>query len=103
VIDFWGIGYTVAGRMCPLPDTILGSWFRNQATLLVRLPLIADWLIGRSVAVKDDLDLPAYDLPDPTVMVDLRPIFGSISGPIFELARVRKRATMGTGALLRSR
>jgi 2-polyprenyl-6-methoxyphenol hydroxylase-like FAD-dependent oxidoreductase len=45
-----------------LPETALGLWLRNQVTRLMRLPGIADWLIGRSVIVRDDFDLPNYSM-----------------------------------------
>ena len=43
-----------------LPETAVGLWLRNQVTRLMRLPGIADWLIGRSVIVSDDFKLPDY-------------------------------------------
>ncbi|MEO8052640.1 MAG: FAD-binding domain [Acidobacteriota bacterium] len=43
-----------------VPKTQLGIWLRNQTTRMMRLPGIADWLIGRSVSVIDDFDLPDY-------------------------------------------
>ena len=45
-----------------LPKTPLGLWLRNQVTRLMRLPGIADWLIGRSVILSDDFDLPNYNM-----------------------------------------
>jgi 2-polyprenyl-6-methoxyphenol hydroxylase-like FAD-dependent oxidoreductase len=73
VIDFWGVGYTIAERMGVLlevleagssflPETAVRLWLRNQVTRLMRLPGIADWLIGRSVIVSDDFDLPNYSM-----------------------------------------
>jgi hypothetical protein len=73
VIDFWGVGYTIAERMGVLlevleagysflPETAVRLWLRNQVTRLMRLPRIADWLIGRSVIVSDDFDLPNYSM-----------------------------------------
>ena len=41
-----------------VPRTPLGIWARNQATRLMGLPWIADWMIGRSVSVRDDFELP---------------------------------------------
>jgi 2-polyprenyl-6-methoxyphenol hydroxylase-like FAD-dependent oxidoreductase len=43
-----------------VPKTTLGIWLRNQATKLMRVPRLADFLIGRSVNVTDDFDLPDY-------------------------------------------
>ncbi len=43
-----------------VPKTQLGIWLRNQATRMMRLPGVADWVIGRSVSVIDDFDLPDY-------------------------------------------
>ncbi len=43
-----------------VPRTSLGIWARNQATRLMGLPWIADWMIGRSVSVRDDFELPEY-------------------------------------------
>ncbi len=43
------------------PQTAVGVWFRNQATKLMRVPMIADTLIGRNINLKDDFDLPDYD------------------------------------------
>jgi 2-polyprenyl-6-methoxyphenol hydroxylase-like FAD-dependent oxidoreductase len=45
-----------------LPETAVWLWLRNQMTRLMRLPGIADWLIGRSVLVGDDFDLPNYSM-----------------------------------------
>jgi 2-polyprenyl-6-methoxyphenol hydroxylase-like FAD-dependent oxidoreductase len=45
-----------------VPKTQLGVWFRNQVTLVMRLPWIADFLIRRSVNVVDDFDLPTYEM-----------------------------------------
>lgn len=42
------------------PHTAFGIWFRNQATKAMRLPLVADWLIGDSV--RDDFKLPDYEM-----------------------------------------
>ena len=44
-----------------VPKTALGVWYRNMATRAMKLPKIADLLIGSSV--RDDFDLPRYDLP----------------------------------------
>ena len=41
-----------------VPRTPLGIWARNQATRLMGPPWIADWMIGRSVSVRDDFELP---------------------------------------------
>jgi len=45
-----------------LPETAVRLWLRNQVTRLMRLPVIADWLIGRSVLVSDDFDPPNYSI-----------------------------------------
>ena len=45
-----------------VPKTPLGIWIRNQATRIMHVPRVADWLIGRSVSVSDDFDLPDYDM-----------------------------------------
>ena len=45
-----------------LPETAVRLWLRNQVTRLMRLPVIADWLIGRIVLVSDDFDLPNYSI-----------------------------------------
>ena len=45
-----------------VPKTPMGIWIRNQATRLMRLPRVADWLIGRSVSMSDDFDLPNYGI-----------------------------------------
>jgi 2-polyprenyl-6-methoxyphenol hydroxylase-like FAD-dependent oxidoreductase len=45
-----------------VPKTSIGIWLRNQATKLMRLPLVADFVIGRSVNVSDDFDLPDYSM-----------------------------------------
>ena len=42
------------------PGTAFGVWFRNQATKMMRLPFVADMLVGKSI--RDDFDLPAYDM-----------------------------------------
>ena len=42
------------------PKTAFGVWFRNQATRAMRLPVIADWLVGKSV--RDNFDLPDYGM-----------------------------------------
>ncbi len=73
MIDFWGVGYTIGERMSVLlevleagysflPETAVRLWLRNQLIRLMRLPGIADWLIGRSVIVSDDFDLPNYSM-----------------------------------------
>jgi 2-polyprenyl-6-methoxyphenol hydroxylase-like FAD-dependent oxidoreductase len=41
-----------------VPRTALGLWLRNQATRLLRLPLVAGLLLGRSV--RDDFVLPDW-------------------------------------------
>ncbi len=43
------------------PKTPLGVQFRNQVTQLMRLPFVADLVIGR--ALRDDIVLPQYRLP----------------------------------------
>lgn len=45
-----------------VPKTLFGIWFRNQVTRLMRLPGVADFFISRSVSVRDDFDLPTYDI-----------------------------------------
>ena len=45
-----------------VPKTPVGIWIRNQATRLMRLPRVANWLIGRSVSVSDDFDLSNYGI-----------------------------------------
>ena len=42
------------------PRTPFGIWFRNQATKLMAIPMVADLLIGRTL--HDDLDLPDYGI-----------------------------------------
>ena len=44
------------------PKTPVGLWIRNQAIRLMRLPRVADWLIGLSVSMSDDFDLPNYGI-----------------------------------------
>ena len=43
-----------------LPKSASGIWLRNQATKLMHVPAIADFLISHSVSLKDDFDLPDY-------------------------------------------
>lgn len=43
-----------------VPDSALGVWTRNQATKLLRLPWIGEWVVARSVSVRDDFELPDY-------------------------------------------
>ena len=43
-----------------VPGTALGVWVRNQATKLLAMPWIGEWLVGRSVSVRDDFELPEY-------------------------------------------
>uniref|UniRef100_I2PX46 2-polyprenyl-6-methoxyphenol hydroxylase-like oxidoreductase n=1 Tax=Desulfovibrio sp. U5L TaxID=596152 RepID=I2PX46_9BACT len=45
-----------------VPRTPLGVWFRNQTTRLLRLPVVAEFLLGRSLSVTDDFNLPEYDI-----------------------------------------
>ncbi len=45
-----------------VPKTPVGIWLRNQATRLMRLPRVADFLIGRTVSMSDDVDLPNYSM-----------------------------------------
>ena len=42
------------------PKTRVGVWFRNQVTKLLAIPLVFDFFIGR--AVRDDFDLPMYEM-----------------------------------------
>ena len=42
------------------PRTSFGIAFRNVVTLLLRVPLVADWVIGRDL--RDEIVLPDYDL-----------------------------------------
>ena len=41
-----------------LPKTLIGIWIRNQVTRLMRLPKVAELLIGGSMT--DDFELPDY-------------------------------------------
>ncbi len=45
-----------------LPKTAAGIWLRNQATKVMRAPKIADFVIGKSINVADDFDLPDYGM-----------------------------------------
>jgi 2-polyprenyl-6-methoxyphenol hydroxylase-like FAD-dependent oxidoreductase len=45
------------------PRTSFGIAFRNAVTQLLRVPLVADWVIGRDL--RDELVLPDYELPPP--------------------------------------
>ena len=51
-----------ARRFAPsfAPDTAFGIWLRNQATRLMVIPAVADFLVGSGI--RDDLDLPRYDM-----------------------------------------
>jgi 2-polyprenyl-6-methoxyphenol hydroxylase-like FAD-dependent oxidoreductase len=40
------------------PKTSLGLWTRNQASKLLNIPQVADWVIGREF--RDDIALPEY-------------------------------------------
>jgi 2-polyprenyl-6-methoxyphenol hydroxylase-like FAD-dependent oxidoreductase len=40
------------------PKTSLGLWTRNQASKLLNIPRVADWVIGREF--RDDIALPEY-------------------------------------------
>jgi hypothetical protein len=40
------------------PKTSLGLWTRNQASKLLNIPQLADWVIGREF--RDDIALPEY-------------------------------------------
>ena len=41
------------------PKTAFGIAFRNMVTRLLRLPLVADFVIGRDL--RDDIALPHYN------------------------------------------
>jgi hypothetical protein len=43
-----------------VPKTALGVWLRNQATKLMAIPQVANFLIGRTP--RDDIDMPDYDM-----------------------------------------
>jgi 2-polyprenyl-6-methoxyphenol hydroxylase-like FAD-dependent oxidoreductase len=43
------------------PRTTLGVAFRDRTSRLLRVPLFANWLVGR--AVRDDIQLPDYRFP----------------------------------------
>ncbi|HEY4216708.1 MAG TPA: FAD-binding domain [Gemmatimonadaceae bacterium] len=43
------------------PRTSFGIGFRNAVTQVMRVPFVADWVIGRSL--RDEITLPDYDLP----------------------------------------
>ncbi len=43
------------------PKTRLGLWARNQATKLLSIPTLAEYLIGRDI--RDDFELPEYAFP----------------------------------------
>ncbi len=45
-----------------VPRTAAGIWTRNQVTRLMGLAGIADWVIARFVNMRDDFDLPNYDM-----------------------------------------
>ena len=40
------------------PKSALGLTFRNQVTRLLRIPVVADYFIGRGL--RDDIELPDY-------------------------------------------
>jgi 2-polyprenyl-6-methoxyphenol hydroxylase-like FAD-dependent oxidoreductase len=44
------------------PKTQLGLWLRTIVTRLMRFPLIANWVLGRSLA--DHIDLPDYGMAE---------------------------------------
>ncbi len=44
------------------PGTALGVWLRNQAMRLMGLPGLGQWLMSRSVSLKDDFELPDYGM-----------------------------------------
>jgi 2-polyprenyl-6-methoxyphenol hydroxylase-like FAD-dependent oxidoreductase len=45
-----------------VPATELGVWVRDRATKLLGLPLVGEWMVGRSINVRDDLELPEYGM-----------------------------------------
>ncbi len=42
------------------PKTAIGIWFRDLVTKLLRIPMVADYFIGRDL--RDDIELPDYDV-----------------------------------------
>lgn len=53
-----------------LPRTALGVWVRNKVTKLMHVPKLADVFLGASV--RDDFDLPQYDMVPAAQVLDLR-------------------------------
>jgi 2-polyprenyl-6-methoxyphenol hydroxylase-like FAD-dependent oxidoreductase len=46
-----------------VPRTRVGVWLRNQVTKLMALSPVAHYFLGRQL--RDDFDLPNYDVPAP--------------------------------------